>query len=223
MISCMNDSLVFHLNKANLNKIRDIMEVMPRNKHGKFLIDQSTVGLHLTGARRINIEQCYIYAKILKIHPWRVLDDYVCRYPVVGNFDIKTGKIESRGKFQNDYLVCSNDLEYEKNTLVIMSKSSKIAYLYNENIYLRENNLNTEEPQRCLLDTDKGEFMVFVNDIDFKKQTVEYILSNESGITDTKKMKYNCIRPINEIIYLNTVSKVTALIEHAFDKPKEYY
>ena len=223
MISLMNDSLVFHLNKANLHKIRDIMEVMPRNKHGKFLIDQSTVGLHLTGARRINIEQCYIYAKILKIHPWKVLDDYVCRYPVVGNLDIKTGKIESRGKFQNDYLVCSNDLEYEKNTLVIMSKSSKIAYLYNEKVYLEENNLNTEEPQRCLLDTDKGEFMVFVINIDFKKQSVEYILLNKSGTTDTKKMKYNCIKPINEIINLNTITKTTAVIEHTFDIPKEYY
>ena len=143
MIHSMNESLVFHLNKANLNKIRDIMEVMPRNKHGKFLIDQSTVGLHLTGVRRINLEQCYIYAKILKIHPWKVIDDYVCRYPVVGNLNLSNGFVEQRGKFQNDYLVCSNDFEYIDGTLVVLSKSGLIAYLYNENLFLNEKNFNS--------------------------------------------------------------------------------
>ena len=223
MIHSMNESLVFHLNKANLNKIRDIMEVMPRNKHGKFLIDQSTVGLHLTGVRRINLEQCYIYAKILKIHPWKVIDDYVCRYPVVGNLNLSNGFVEQRGKFQNDYLVCSNDFEYIDGTLVVLSKSGLIAYLYNENLFLNEKNFNSEDSQRCIFEKEDGEILAFVINVDFKNHIVEYVLATRTKSWKILSTKYIKIRPINEVINLNTVSENTSIIEHTFRKPKQYY
>ena len=223
MIHLMNESLNYQLNKAGLTRIKEIMEVMPRTKHGKFLIDQSTVGLHMTGSRRLNLEHAYVYAKILKVHPWRILDDYVCRYPVVGNYNPNTGFVTNRGKFQNDYLVCSNDLQYIPNTLVILSKSCKIAYIYNEGVFLNEDNFNSAEPQRCILETKEGEILGFVNHCDFKKQLAQFVLPSCIKQWRAETIKYSNIRPINEILNLNTVSDLTGIVEHTFEKPKQYY
>ena len=223
MMYKMNEALTFQLNKAGLIRIKEIMDAMPRTQHGKFLIDQSTVGLHLTGARRINIDHAKVYAKILKTHPWKVIDDYVCRYPVIGNLDPTTGIVETRGKFQNDYLVCSNDYEYMEGTLIILSKSAKIAYIYNENLELNEDNFNSEDAQRCIFETKNSEILAFITDVDFKNQTVNYILPTRSKSWKVVTTNYTSIRPINEIINLNTVSDNTCVIEHTFEKPKQYY
>lgn len=223
MMYKMNDALMYYVTKANLLKIKDLMEVMPRSLEGKSLIDQSTVGLHLTGARRVNMEHAKIYAKILKIHPWRILDDYLCRYPVVGNLDTTTGLVTARGKFQNDYLCCSNDLEYCENTLVVLSKSCKIAYIYDESVYLNNENFNLEEPQRCIIETKNGEILAQVTEVNFENKKVQYFLSSGDDRFKLKNITYNKIRPINEILNLNTLSDKTAVIEHTFAEPKQYY
>jgi len=223
MMYRMNEALHYHLNKAGLIRIKEIMDVMPMSQHGKYLIDQSTVGLHLTGARRVNVDHARVYAQILKVHPWKVIDDYVCRYPVIGNLDPISGLVESRGKFQNDYLVCSNDFEYVEGTLIILSKSSKIAYIYNENLFLNNVNFNDEDAQRCIFETKNSEILAFVTDVNFEKKIVTYVLPTRTKSWKVLSTNYINIRPINEIINLNTVSNITGVVEHTFEKPKQYY
>jgi len=223
MMYRMNEALTYHLNKAGLIRLKEIMDVMPRSQHGKYLIDQSTVGLHLTGVRRVNVDHARVYAQILKVHPWKVIDDYVCRYPVIGNLDITTGLVETRGKFQNDYLVCSNDFEYINGTLIILSKSGKIAFVYNENLFLNKSNFNSDDAQRCIFETKNSEILAFVTDVDFDTKTVKYVLPTRSKSWKVISTNYINIRPINEVINLNTASDITSVIEHTFEKPKQYY
>ena len=61
----MNEALIYQLNKVGKNKIRDIMDMMPKDENGKYLIDQSTVGLHLTGVRRAALDHIFIYAECI--------------------------------------------------------------------------------------------------------------------------------------------------------------
>lgn len=215
----MNEALIYQLNKVGKNKIRDIMDKMPKDKDGKYLIDQSTVGLHLTGVRRAGLDHIFIYAEIINAHPWRLLDDYVCKYPVVGNVNAH-GIVEPRDKFQNDYLVSNNDLWYIENTLVVLSKSKKLAYLYNEGTELNFRNLNLEEPQRCLIVTKSQEIMGFLTDVDFDTKKAKYFLLKSNSKTVT--IDFKKIYPINETKYLNTLADDVAVIEHTFHKPKLY-
>jgi len=219
MIS-LNKILVDRLKDKGYEKNKDIYQLLEESNNGISPIDITSISMHTSGSRRISLVQARQYAKALKLPLIRVLDDYICKYPVVSNVDSSTGIITPRGKFQNDYLVCNNDIEYMFGTLVILSKSKNCAYLYNEQQIINPHNLNLEEPQRCLFETKDFDFMGHLIDINFDKKEATYILLKPNF--KPKKIKYNKCFPINEILHLKSISHDVSLLEHAFHEPPKY-
>ena len=219
MIS-VNEVLVDRLNQKGFVKNKDIYQLLLETHGGESPIDITSISMHTSGTRRISLVQARQYAKALKLPLIRVLDDYICKYPVVSNVDSSTGIITPRGKFQNDYLVCNNDIEYMFGTLVVLTKSKNCAYLYHEARTLNPQNLNLEEPQRCLFETKDNEFMAHLIDINFDKKEATYILLKPNF--KPKKIKFNKCFPINEIIHLTSINHDISVLEHAFHEPPKY-
>tara|TARA_R110002050_G_scaffold268790_1_gene410941 strand:+ start:188 stop:847 length:660 start_codon:yes stop_codon:yes gene_type:complete len=219
MIS-VNEVLVDRLNQKGFVKNKDIYQLLLETHGGESPIDITSISMHTSGTRRISLVQAKQYAKSLKLPLIRVLDDYICKYPVVSNVNNSTGIIKPRDKFQNDYLVCNNDIEYIFGTLVILSASKNVAYLYHDNRTLNSHNLNLEEPQRCVFETKDGEILGHLTDIDFDKKEATYILLKPNF--KPKKIKYTKCYPIHEVLYLKSIASDISLLEHAFHEPPKY-
>lgn len=219
MIS-VNEVLVDKLKQKGFSRNKDIYQLLLETHGGESPIDITSISMHTSGTRRISLIQAKQYAKSLKLPLIRVLDDYICKYPVVSNVDSFTGIMTSRGKFQNDYLVCNNDIEYIFGTLVVLSQSKNVAYLYHESRSLNPENLNLEEPQRCVFETEQGEIMGHLTDIDFDKKEATYILLKANS--KPKKIKYLKCFPIHEILNLKSIANDISLLEHAFHEPPKY-
>ena len=76
-------SKILKMNEALIRQI-DIAKIKNHDLISKGTgIDKSTVSLHLSSKRRINIEQAYKYADFLKVPVIKVIDENVVKYRVV--------------------------------------------------------------------------------------------------------------------------------------------
>ena len=95
-------------------------------------IDTSTVSLHFSGKRQINVEQAYLYADFFKVHIIKILDDYITQYPIVAYCTDK-GTVRLRNEDEWEVVLAPNDTENDGD-FCIYEKNSKTISWYNPQI-----------------------------------------------------------------------------------------
>lgn len=103
-------------------------------------IDKSTVSLHMSGKRVINLASAELYAKTFKVPLIKIISDEVVKYPIVYycNFE---GEVRLRGEDENEALYSLNEIENNKVYGIYCSENSSV-YLYNKTIKLEIINAN---------------------------------------------------------------------------------
>jgi len=99
MIS-VNEVLVDKLTQKGFVKNKDIYQLLLETHEGESPIDITSISMHTSGTRRISLIQARQYAKSLKLPLIRVLDDYICKYPVVSNVNNSTGELHQEVNFK---------------------------------------------------------------------------------------------------------------------------
>ena len=216
----MNDAFLKVCKDRGFHKVKDIMDVMPIDKNGKSLIDQSTVSLHMNKQRKVTEEHAKIYQTIFKVHYFKIIDESIIKYPITANVTMKSGLVYPRGKKQHDFLVCGKQYEYSWGTNVVLSDDRKCVFIYNDEWLFSEENFINGSTQPAFIETKKDEeYILIIKNLDIEKKVVEAFSSLEN---QSKKLEYVNIWPINEIIYLNTINQEVNVIENKWFEPKKY-
>ena len=93
-------------------------------------IDKSTVSLHLSGKRKINIDDAQSYAKYFNVPLIRILDDKVVKYPIVA-YANQLGEVLMRKPNQNEIVICPNLIQ-STNCYAIYNDFWKSIHWYEE-------------------------------------------------------------------------------------------
>tara|TARA_R110000824_G_scaffold67771_1_gene175419 strand:- start:392 stop:988 length:597 start_codon:yes stop_codon:yes gene_type:complete len=99
-------------------------------------IDTSTVSLHFSNKRKINIDQAYLYSDFFKVHVLRIIDPNITQYPLVAYCDSK-GLVRLRNEDEWEVVIAPNDTENDGN-YCIYQKNAKTIFWYNPKIKLKE-------------------------------------------------------------------------------------
>jgi len=139
-------------------------------------IDTSTVSLHFSGKRQINIEQAKLYADFFKVHIIKILDENITQYPIVAYCD-DLGDVRLRNENEWEVVIAPNDSENDGN-YCIYQKNAKTIFWYNPKIIVEK-----KEAQNiyCYLKNHKGNYIGFVN---------SYINNNKYKIFNYHTLKY---------------------------------
>ena len=95
-------------------------------------IDTSTVSLHLSGKRRINVEQAYLYADFFKVHIIKIIDNNITQYPIVAYCNSK-GLVRLRNENEWEVVLAPNDTENDGN-YCIYQENAKTIFWYNPKV-----------------------------------------------------------------------------------------
>ena len=117
-------------------------------------IDTSTVSLHFSGKRQINVEQAYLYADFFKVHIIKILDDNITQYPIVAYCSSK-GVVRLRNEDEWEVVLAPNDTENDGN-YCICQKNVKTIFWYNPKIIVEK-----KEAMNifCYLKNTKGNYV----------------------------------------------------------------
>tara|TARA_R100001443_G_scaffold9351_2_gene18947 strand:+ start:142 stop:819 length:678 start_codon:yes stop_codon:yes gene_type:complete len=97
-------------------------------------IDKSTVSLHFSGKRLINVDQAKLYANFFQVPIQRVLDSNKAKYRIIGYLDEITGVIKPSDPFKNvEIVICENDM-VQYNDLAFYSKLADMLFWFQPDI-----------------------------------------------------------------------------------------
>ena len=99
-------------------------------------IDTSTVSLHFSGKRQINVEQAKLYADFFKVHIIKILDENITQYPIVA-YCTSRGLVRLRNENEWEVVIAPNDTENDGN-YCIYQENAKTIFWYNPNIKIEK-------------------------------------------------------------------------------------
>tara|TARA_R100001594_G_scaffold21580_1_gene41620 strand:+ start:4011 stop:4607 length:597 start_codon:yes stop_codon:yes gene_type:complete len=99
-------------------------------------IDTSTVSLHFSGKRKINIDQAYLYSIFFKVHVLKIIDNNITQYPLVAYCNSK-GLVRLRNEDEWEVLIAPNDTENDGN-FCIYQENAKTIFWYDPKIKLEK-------------------------------------------------------------------------------------
>jgi len=99
-------------------------------------IDTSTVSLHFSGKRQINVEQAKLYADFFKVHIIKILDENITQYPIVAYCNTE-GIVRLRNEDEWEVVIAPNDTENDGN-YCICQKNSKTIFWYDPKVKLEK-------------------------------------------------------------------------------------
>jgi hypothetical protein len=99
-------------------------------------IDTSTVSLHFSGKRQINVEQAKLYADFFKVHIIKILDENITQYPIVA-YCTSRGLVRLRNENEWEVVIAPNDTENNGN-YCIYQENAKTIFWYNPNIKIEK-------------------------------------------------------------------------------------
>ena len=139
-------------------------------------IDTSTVSLHFSGKRQINVEQAKLYADFFKVHIIKILDDNITQYPIVAYCD-SFGIVRLRNEDEWEVVIAPNDTENDGN-YCICQKNAKTIFWYDPKIKLEK-----KEAMNifCYLKNTKGNYVGLVT---------RYLGTNKYKILNYHTLKY---------------------------------
>ena len=188
-------SKILKMNEALIRQI-DIAKIKNHDLISKGTgIDKSTVSLHLSSKRRINIEQAYKYAEFLKVPVIKVIDENVVKYRVVRYVSI-SGEVNPPTEDDFEIIVCPNQIE-KKEEKIIYDKKKNTAYWYSPNFDYNNSNIENEY---CYI---KNKFKSYLGTITKHNKKTNMITFFNFHTQKEMKVKSEIGHPITSITFCN--------------------
>jgi len=201
----MNDALIKIVQERK--KIDSDLNNQVISDHTK--IDKSSVSLHLSGKRKINIDDALNYAKYFDVPLIRILDDKVVKYPIVA-YGNKEGEVLMRKPNQNEIVVCPNLIQ-STNCYAIYNDFWQSIHWYEEDKSTDVIDPSTMINDLCYIIGKKGHWIGEIRDYNPKTKNITYYSLHTAKnykdkliiaypILDISKLKYHAMIKIKNIL-----------------------